>query len=58
MKLAKYKMDEEEWEIAHQLKEVLKVSLDIIYLCSLHLSAITQVFKDVILFFLQDGIQT
>jgi hypothetical protein len=26
MKLRKYEMDEEEWEIAHQLRDVLKVS--------------------------------
>jgi hypothetical protein len=31
MKLRKYEMDEEEWEIVHQLREVLKVSLSLVF---------------------------
>jgi hypothetical protein len=55
MKLRKYEMDEEEWEIACQLREVLKVGPDVVYCCSLHLS-VNQVFKDATLFFSRDGI--
>ena len=40
MKLRQYEMDGEEWEIAHQLSLVLRVSYtcSILYLCSLSLN--------------------
>lgn len=34
MKLRKYEMDDEEWEIAHQLRDVLKVSISPVCLYS------------------------
>ena len=37
MKLRKYEMDKEEWEIAHQLRNVLKVSLSLATLIQSHL---------------------
>jgi hypothetical protein len=35
MKLQKYEMDNEEWEIAQQLRDVLKVSLSLVHLYSI-----------------------
>ena len=37
MKLRKYEMDDEEWEIARQLCEVLKVSFDLLHDSFIHL---------------------
>jgi hypothetical protein len=61
MKLHKYEMDNGEWVIAHQLHKVLKVSLDFVSGYSFHLQHLNviyhwQVFKDAILFSLQDKI--
>ena len=56
MKLRKYEMDEEEWEIAQQLRDVLKVSLCLSCSHSIPLKSLNQVFKDATLFFSRDGI--
>jgi hypothetical protein len=37
MKLRKYEMDDEEWETAEQLRDVLKVSLSLVHPCSFQL---------------------
>jgi hypothetical protein len=39
MKLRKYEMDNEEWEIAYQLRDVLKVSLSCVCPCSIQLKS-------------------
>lgn len=55
MKLRKYKMDEEEWEVAHQLCEVLKVHFPLPFCSFAAQLRSVQIFKDTTLFFSHDG---
>jgi hypothetical protein len=55
MKLRKFEMDNDEWEIASQLCEVLKVSLSLAIVPFLIILIHLQVFKDATLFFSRDG---
>jgi hypothetical protein len=54
LKLRKYEMDEEEWELARQLCQVLKVHITTHLACK-RSGLSPQIFKDATLFFLRDG---
>jgi hypothetical protein len=55
MKLRKYEMDEEEWEVARQLCEVLKVRFPLPFRSFAAQLRSVQIFKDATLFFSRDG---